>query len=437
MSVITSKISQIPLGSGRNKETIFTATRTTKLGDGTFHVDILQYNDALGAGGRVIGVRDPGNPNKVNWNDNATGKIKLNQGKIKEASKGQMQSMRKDFVTNAQEAERYNASQGNRNTAISEGEDQTGDLENPKITSQEGARRLNSEIGASDQNTRNSFGHYVFPENIRQGGGKGQDFIKFDMMKYTPRQFAKKQNTLEERERLGEGNRKSIGSVILPIPAGIGDQQNVGWQQDEMDPLQIAAAETLLASMDNLPQGGETAVQKIESAFRDLPEISTALKTILAGGAVSAGNLLTRTTGAIVNPNMELLFQNPTLRSFSFSFLLSPRNEKEAKEVVRIIRFFKQGMAPIRSQSRLFLKSPHTFQLRYRNSNGTQHDYLNNFKECALESFTTQYTPHGQYATFKDGVMTSYQIQLGLRELTPVYNDDYGNSGNLPAQIGF
>ncbi|MEE2629026.1 MAG: hypothetical protein VX670_11190, partial [Candidatus Latescibacterota bacterium] len=51
-------------------------------------------------------------------------------------------------------------------------------------------------------NTRNSFGHYVFPKTIRQGGGKGQDFIKFDMMKYTPRQFAKKQNTLEERERI-------------------------------------------------------------------------------------------------------------------------------------------------------------------------------------------------------------------------------------------
>ena len=437
MSVITSKISPTHIGSGRNKETIFTATRTTKLGDGTFHVDILQYNDALGAGGRVIGVRDPGNPNKVNWNDNATGKIKLNQGKIKEASKGQMQSMRKDFVTNAQEAERYNASQGNRNTAISEGEDQTGDLENPKITSQEGARRLNSEIGASDQNTRNSFGHYVFPENIRQGGGKGQDFIKFDMMKYTPRQFAKKQNTLEERERLGEGNRKSIGSVILPIPAGIGDQQNVSWQQDQMNPLQIAAANALLSGMEDLGQGAQVAGEQLEAAWDNIPEIGTALKTVLTGGAVSAGNLLTRTTGAIVNPNMELLFNSPSLRSFSFSFTLAPRNEDEAKEIIRIIRFFKQGMAPIRSQSRLFLKSPHTFQLRYKNANGTQHQYLNTFKECAMNMFQVQYTPHGQYSTFKDGVMTSYQIQMGLQELTPIYNDDYGNSGTLPAQIGF
>ena len=33
--------------------------------------------------------------------------------------------------------------------------------------------------------------------------------------------------------------------------------------------------------------------------------------------------------------------------------------------VIKIIRFFKQGMAPIRSKSRLFLKSPHTFRLAY------------------------------------------------------------------------
>ena len=37
----------------------------------------------------------------------------------------------------------------------------------------------------------------------------------------------------------------------------------------------------------------------------------------------------------------------------------------KAEKVIQIIRFFKQGMAPIRSQSRLFLKSPHTFKLQY------------------------------------------------------------------------
>ena len=53
--------------------------------------------------------------------------------------------------------------------------------------------------------------------------------------------------------------------------------------------------------------------------------------------------------------DLELLFDKPVLRGFQFSFDLVPRSKKEALEVVRIIRFFKQGMAPIRSQSNLFL----------------------------------------------------------------------------------
>ena len=147
--------------------------------------------------------------------------------------------------------------------------------------------------------------------------------------------------------------------------------------------------------------------------------------------------MLTRTTGAIVNPNMELLFGGPHLRTFSFQFLLAPRNKKEAMEVIQIIRFFKQGMAPIRTKSMLFMKSPHTFKLSYRNSKGDQHKYLNKFKECGMASFGVNYAPNGNYSTFEDGVMTAYQISMTCRELNPIYNDDYGDDIPFPEEIGF
>ena len=44
-------------------------------------------------------------------------------------------------------------------------------------------------------------------------------------------------------------------------------------------------------------------------------------------------------------------------------------------DVIKILRFFKQGMAPIRTKARLFMKSPHTFKLSYRNSNGDEHKF--------------------------------------------------------------
>ena len=67
MTVVTSKISPVTLGQGRDKETIYTATRTTKLGDGTYSVEMLQYSDAKGTGGKVIAERE--SVNKWNFND--------------------------------------------------------------------------------------------------------------------------------------------------------------------------------------------------------------------------------------------------------------------------------------------------------------------------------------------------------------------------------
>ena len=151
-----------------------------------------------------------------------------------------------------------------------------------------------------------------------------------------------------------------------------------------------------------------------------------------------------------MNPNMELLFDSPQLRDFTFSFLLSPRSQKEAATIVKIIRFFKQGMSPIRSKSRLFLRSPHTFRLAYKhkatqndkdkdtNEPATDHKFLNKFKECAMNGFGVDYTPNGQYSTYEDGSMTAYQVTMNFKEIVPIYNDDYGNDGTeVPAEIGF
>ena len=155
----------------------------------------------------------------------------------------------------------------------------------------------------------------------------------------------------------------------------------------------------------------------------------------IAGMASQTGSqLLKRTQGAIMNPNMELLFNNPSLRQFNFSWKLAPRSADEAKNVIKIIRFFKQGMAPVREEPNLFLKAPNTWKLTYKHKTG-DHKYLNRFKECAMLNCGIQYTPDGNYATFEDGVMTAYQMTLSFQELDPVYSDDYTDIPNT--EIGF
>ena len=289
-----------------------------------------------------------------------------------------------------------------------------------------------TDLGEDRAGTRNKFGNHVFPTSM----DPGQDVLKFNMMKYVPKKFDQKTFGFEDRAKETRG--RSIGSVILPIPAGIGDANAVSWGGNSMSAIQAALAQAALAAISNPEKGVDSLLTSAQKVADNSGEVGTALANTLAGMASGNQNLITRTTGAILNPNLDLLFQAPTLRPFNFNFSLSPRDPKEAETVMKIIRFFKQGMSPIRSKSNLFLKSPHTFQLQYLLREGRrsrEHPFINKFKECALQSFGVQYTPTGNYSTFSDGVMTQYNISMTFTELEPVFNDDYGDQDL--AEIGF
>ena len=423
MTVVTSKISPVQIGQGRNKETIYTATRTTKLGDGTYHVDMLQYSNAQGQGGRVIATRE--SVNNWNFNDQASGKVKQNQGRLNAASKTQMESMRGDFVKKSQETEEYNRAQGQPNKA-------TNDNESNDTKPAEGSENtLNMDSAGG---TREQFPNCRYPLDI---GSLTMDVMKFDMYKYVPNKFSAARFGMDNSGRQG-ADRASIGSVVLPITAGISDQNKCDWGSSSMTIFDMVKANVATSAIfDGLGEGVKTGLGEIKKMFENKDDAGTAVGMAFAAQAAGVDKLLPRLTGNIFNPNMELLFKGPALRPFSFKFKLTPRSADESKEVIKINRFFKQGMAPIRSSSNLFLKSPHTFRIAYlhRGADGQLHRGLNMFKEVALQGFGVNYTPNGNYATYSDGIPVAYEITMSFTELEPVFNDDYPNDND--ASIGF
>ena len=262
----------------------------------------------------------------------------------------------------------------------------------------------------------------TYPEDIAT---TKQDIIKFDMIQYRP-------SKLEANGRPDVSGGDIIGgSVILPIPGGIQDQSSAGWDSATMNPLERAAANVALEAISKGGKAGlDAAGEEIQKALSGGgADAKDALAGYFAGQAAGVGEqVLQRGMGVVVNPNMELLFNGPSIRQFSFSFLLAPRSKKETTEVANIIRFFKQGMSPIRSQSALFLRTPNTFRLKYiyrGDGKDSDHKYLSKFKECALLNTTVNYTPNSNYATFPDGGMVAYQLTLSFQELEPIFNDDY------------
>lgn len=257
------------------------------------------------------------------------------------------------------------------------------------------------------------------------------DYLKITVLKYVRSGFPTGTDNFSP-ESVNTRISESIANVILPMQPNISDSNSVDWASDELNPLQARFGGI---AMNAITQAGNDVGgalrnfgQDIYNAIGDLAnkqEMSSFISAYFAGQAVGA-NLLTRGTGMVVNPNLELLFRGPRLRTFRYSYRLTPREKKEAEQIKGIITLFKREMAIKRTPNKMFLTTPNVFKLQYLYKGSQPHPYLNIIKPCALTNFNVNYTPDGTYMTYADGgSMTSYQIDLEFSELEPIYKDDY------------
>jgi hypothetical protein len=274
--------------------------------------------------------------------------------------------------------------------------------------------------------TRKKYESLRYPENLSL---KTQDVIKFTILQYKPSLAggnATQTGRIVDLNGIVAGTTV-LGSITLPIPAGITDGNTVGWSMDEMNDLQEAAA----AGANIFLSGGtpDAAAAPIGEKAK-APELKDTVRGLITGMAVGNQNIIKRSQGATPNNNQELLFGSPGLRNFSFGFSFYPRSKTEAIIVRKIIRTFKQSMSVKRSETSLLLKSPHTFAIQYMTAGQKQHPYLNRFKECALTSCSVDYTPDGTYMTYggDEKSMTAYRMTLQFGELEPLFDDEYGES---------
>ena len=246
----------------------------------------------------------------------------------------------------------------------------------------------------------------------------------------------------------------SDGIILLPMPTQIQDRNQVAYGPDSLDPISAAAGEAAFGTIEavgaafgDLAGGGKTLKDFEKSAGDGLAAVGKKLQdkaagllaaaeatitrdlaakaaSLIPGVNITGQQLLTRATGQILNPNMELLFNAPALRSFSFNFKMTPRDEKEALQVKSIIRSLKRNMSPYTNEQQTFLESPNVFELAYRKGNG-RHPFLHRFKQCALSDISVNYTGENVYATYGDGTPISMIMTLAFTELAPILRADY------------
>ena len=302
------------------------------------------------------------------------------------------------------------------------------DQGNPSDEAVGANQRLRTLADEAKDRPREKYGSrytYYYPVALKTN--IDQDKLQISVLEYKPRPLPSKQSkpSLGIGEREGY-NSRVLGSVFLPVPGNVVDSNNVSWDQDTLDPAKLALAD---AFFDNVGGGGvEGLIDSLGSTAQAIGVNKGDTKEAVAGAlakAATGGSILTRSTGKIINPNMELLFKGPQMRTFQLSWKMSPRDYEESEMIKKIIRMFKQSMAVKRSESQIFLKSPNTYKLRYLTARKREHSFLPKIKECALVGCGINYTPDGNYQVYENSSMVAYQMTLSFNELEPIYHDDY------------
>ena len=232
------------------------------------------------------------------------------------------------------------------------------------------------------------------------------------------------------------------GIILLPMPSNIQDSNSVSYGDDSLDSItaKIANASGTLMKTEYkgdisrfITDTGTNALKGLKGVFADEPGLKKVILDGLAaqaagvfGGNVTLNQILARSGGQILNPNMELLFNGVTLRTFRFSFKMTPRDSKESEQVKFIIRSLKKNMAA-KQDGGTFLKSPNVFDLVYKQG-PSEHKFLHKFKPAALTDMSVNYTGENVYATYHDGTPVSITMDLTFKELVPIYEGEYNST---------
>ena len=120
------------------------------------------------------------------------------------------------------------------------------------------------------------------------------------------------------------------------------------------------------------------------------------------------------------NPYMEVLFDAMQLRTFTYNFQFSPRNERESLEVQKIIQLFRFHMAPeLRPKVNRYLGLPSQFDIHYMFLSGagvsSENNFYNRIATCVLQDCKINYTPTG-VKSFEDGGPVQTTMQLTFKE---------------------
>jgi hypothetical protein len=232
---------------------------------------------------------------------------------------------------------------------------------------------------------------------------------------------------------------KSLNPIILYVPEDIQTQFGAGWNGAGFGAaaagmLGLAGAFNTQRDYGAMIQAGVGSLSGAAKAatFNALTQAINAA----AGANISLNQALGTVTGTILNPNVELAYEAPKLRTFSLKFKLVPRSKKEAENIKKICNRFKKSMLPsfggqavFNSETANLITIPDLCQVSFMKGSGF-HPYLPKYKLCGITDVNINYTAAGAYATLEDGSPVATELTLSFLESKLVFSQEINEDGS-------
>jgi hypothetical protein len=214
--------------------------------------------------------------------------------------------------------------------------------------------------------------------------------------------------------------------ISLYMPDSIDARYNAEYTEMELTG-QFGKAVNTLRTVDHVVNTMNKVGMSKETTAKALSTDPAVVKAAIdfAGGAfgigTGLGDLLLQGQGYAINPQLQMIYKGLPLRSFSLSFLFTPKSRQEADIVNNIIHTLKYHSLPSLEQGAkgsidsMFLVPPSVFDVKFMNK-GFENTYLPKYDKCVLESIDVDNTPNG-FAAHIDGSPVQTRMTLQFKEL--------------------
>ena len=226
-----------------------------------------------------------------------------------------------------------------------------------------------------------------------------------------------------------------LGSVMLPVPNSLGDEQNHKWSEyDLFSDLELygQAAGGILGALPGkagqLGRGGAGMLSGGVSAMRTTNQIAA------------------RASGVTIDPAQNMEYGGENMRTFQFSWSFVPRSKDDAEQLMGIIKFFRvygtgkrmngekrgasnsvsEELTALKAISSAFILQPAVFKIKFNNDKfNTLLGVGNTPYYFVLQSFSTNLFENGYAVSFKDGMPKQINITATFQEKHVMYSDDW------------